>query len=167
MDDQMTELENAPGSHLPDRRGNRPQTSPRTPHVQLDQFGPEPVHAELWRRMTELPHTVSGPSLVSVPSSRALQLVPDHARGPAHAFMIGNEFAHFHGDGSGSLHLTLPLDLADRVTAAGWGELHPMARLGVAPHTFLMVFGPRDNDELEVVWGLVLTSYHFAVGNPV
>ncbi len=135
--------------------------------MQLDQFAPELVQAELWRRMTLLPHTITGPSLVSVPSSRALQLEPDHARGPAEAFMVGTEFVHFHGDGSGSLHTTLPLGLAGQVAAVGWGELHPMARLGFAPKTLMMVFGPRDDDELEVVWALVLANHQFAVGSPV
>lgn len=48
--------------------------------------------------------------------------------------------------------------------AAGWAELHPIARLGYPPPTVVMVSGPRDADELEVVYGLVVESNRNAGG---
>ncbi|MEU4549032.1 hypothetical protein [Nonomuraea dietziae] len=32
------------------------------------------------------------------------------------------------------------------------------------PPTIVMVYGPRDREELEVVWSLVQTSYAYATG---
>ncbi|MFC6355404.1 luciferase domain-containing protein [Luethyella okanaganae] len=105
-----------------------------------------------------------GKSGVSAPSSLALYLRRDLATGPSNAFFVGTEFAHLHGDGSGSLHLSLPLNLVEEVFTAGWGEQHPVVKLG-GPPNWVMLFGPRDRAELDVVWGLVHASYVFARGD--
>lgn len=39
-----------------------------------------------------------------------------------------------------------------------------MARMGLIPLTTMMVYGPRDQEELEVVWGLLQASWAFAGG---
>ena len=58
----------------------------------------------------------------------------------------------------GSLHLTLAPALYNEVLRAGWGEPHPISGT-------MLVFGPRDEAELEVVWRLVSASYNWATGN--
>jgi phospholipase/carboxylesterase len=63
---------------------------------------------------------------------------------------VGGEFAHLHPHSDGSLHLTLPRDLAEEVVAKGWGEPHV-----VVGWATLMVYGPRDPAELKVVWSIV------------
>ncbi|MET1007173.1 MAG: luciferase family protein [Propionibacteriaceae bacterium] len=146
------------------RPGSRPVTTPRTPHLQLDQFSPEPIQRELWTRMITLDGITAGHSLISAPSSRALHLAQRRAHGPAEAFLIGTEFAHLHGDGSGSLHLTLPRATGRTALAAGWGEPHPAVALGFAPPTTVMIFSPRDEYELEVVGRLVVISHEHALG---
>lgn len=102
--------------------------------------------------------------MISVPGARAFVLGEDPAGGPPEAFMVGREFAHLHPPTDGSLHMMLPLDLAEAVDAHGWGELHPAARMGVIPPTAMMVYGPRDEGELEVVWELLRASRAFAAG---
>ncbi|MFI7129514.1 luciferase family protein [Nonomuraea sp. NPDC050153] len=152
---------------IPQRLGPRPRTTPATPHIQLDQPAPQPLQDELWRMMTGLPGVRAGRSGVSDPRSRALHLDPALATGPRMAFMVGTEFAHLHGDGSGSLHLALPPQRAAEATAAGWAEPHPVVALGMGYETWVMVYGPKDDAEFAVVWGLVQESYHFACGRPV
>ncbi|MDR6867617.1 hypothetical protein J2Y69_002221 [Microbacterium resistens] len=151
---------------LPMRREPRPTTTPQTPHIQLDQHAPVGLQAELWERMIALDGVQEGRSGVSAPSSRALHLRQDLADGPRQAFFAGTEFAHLHGDGSGSMHLSLPLDVVEQLFAAGWGEQHPIVKLG-GPPNWVMLFGPRDQAELDVVWGLVQASYAFARGEEV
>ena len=73
--------------------------------------------------------------------------------------MVGTEFAHLHPAYDGSLHLVLPEPVALRVIERGWGEFHPLVAQGGMPPTNLMVFGPRDEAELEVVWPIVQASY--------
>ncbi|NKY87827.1 luciferase domain-containing protein [Nocardia veterana] len=149
---------------LPRRRGERPLTRPHNPHQQLSQNAGIRLQESLWARMRSLPGVVAGPSLVSLPDTRALHLTPDLAHGPAQSFLAGTEFAHLHGPGDGSLHLCLPARLAGAAIAGGWAEPHPMAHTGLLPASLLMVYGPRDADELEQVWLLVRGAYTYARG---
>jgi hypothetical protein len=114
--------------------------------------------------MSSLEGVHTGPSGVSLPDSRAVHLDPALAGGPQEAFLVGSEFAHLHGAADGSLHLMLPPDVAGEAMVKGWAELHPMARKGLAPTTLLMLYGPRDQAELETIWQLVEASYEFARG---
>ncbi len=83
--------------------------------------------------------------------------------------MIGREFAHVHPAHDGSSHLMLPLPAVEELIAKGWGEPHPMARLGYIPATAVMAFAPRDEAEIEVMLRLLHASWDFAcgkLGNP-
>lgn len=148
---------------VPHREGDRPTTSRPSaehpfPHQQLDQNAPPAVQEALFQRVVELPGITVGRSLVSLPDARAFHLDKELARGPRAAFQRGTEFAHIHGDYDGSLHLTLPPDLYERVLEAGWGEPHPVSGT-------MMLFGPRDDAELELVWQIVHASYRYATGD--
>jgi hypothetical protein len=134
------------------------------PHQQLDQIAPVELQEELWRRMSGLEDATTGRSGVSLPETRALHLDPARATGPPEAYLVGTEFAHLHGDFDGSLHVALPKDAADEAIEKGWAELHPLAREGVLPPTLVMLYGPRDEAELETIWQLVEASYAFACG---
>ena len=149
---------------LPARRGPRPRTTPVNPHQQLDQNAPLHLQEALFEWARDLPGVSVGPSRISVPGARAFILDEKLAAGPPEAFMVGREFAHLHPPYDGSLHLMLPEDAAEAVIAKGWGELHPVARWGWLPPTALMVYGPRDEEELQVVWSIVQASYMFARG---
>lgn len=148
---------------VPPRDGDRPTTSTPSvdrpfPHQQLDQNAPASMQEALFQRVTDLPGITVGPSLVSLPEARAFHLEPELAQGPPSAFQRRTEFAHIHGVDDGSLHLTLPPDLYDRVLETGWGEPHPISGT-------MMLFGPRNDDELEVVWEIVHASYRYATGD--
>jgi hypothetical protein len=82
------------------------------------------------------------------------------------AFLVGTEFAHLHPGPDFSLHMTLPEPSARVVVERGWGEWHPFVEQGLLPATVVMVFAPRDLNELETVWQLVLASHRFAIADP-
>jgi phospholipase/carboxylesterase len=147
---------------LPARVGPRPLTTPTNPHTQLDQNASAEMVAELAARAFTLPHVEERSSLVSVPGARALWLEEGHGSGRAETFMVGREFAHIHPMPDGSLHMALPRDVAEEATAKGWAEPHPMARLGYIPDTVVMVYGPRDASELELVLSLLRASHQAA-----
>ncbi|MFE4758181.1 luciferase family protein [Streptomyces mirabilis] len=149
---------------LPTRFGHRPVTTATTPHVQLDQYAPRPLQNELWSLMVGLRGVTSGRSGISFPQTRALHLDPQIARGPEDAFMSGTEFAHLHGDGSGSLHVALPPARAAEAIRTGWAEEHPVVTMGLGPETWVMLYGPRNDTGLGVVWQLVQDSHAFACG---
>lgn len=149
---------------LPKRKGRRPRTTPTNPHQQLDQNAPPEWQDALLARVQSLPGVRLGPSGISVPGARAFLLADEMAKGPAEAFMVGREFAHLHPPYDGSLHAMLPTPLAALAIERGWAELHPVVWKGWLPPNAVMIYGPRDAEELEVVWQLVQASYAFARG---
>jgi phospholipase/carboxylesterase len=98
------------------------------------------------------------PTLVSLPHSRALFLPEGIGDGPPEAFHRGRKFAHIHPHHDSSLYLILSEHLKDEVEAARWGIRHP-------DYHPILVYGPRDRDELEVVWATVQASYALVLGN--
>jgi phospholipase/carboxylesterase len=151
-------------SSLPKRIGDPPRTNPAMPHTQESENAPSPLQEALFERIAGLPGVVVGPSHVSVPGARAFRLDTAHAGGSSDDFMVGTEFAHLHPSYDGSLHVKLPEAMARQVIELGWGEFHPMVLQGAIPPTTLMVFGPRDEAELETVFAIVRASYDEATG---
>lgn len=146
---------------LVQRRGERPRTSSDGgPHRQLSQKA-EP---ELWGRLVHgafsLDGVVEGHSAVSLATSRALLLDADDANGPDESFLARLEFAHVHGVFDTSLHACLPPARAMEACMLGWGEPHGHAD----QPTEVMLYAPRDEDELEVVLALLAESRDFARG---
>ncbi|MDQ5858464.1 MAG: DUF5519 family protein [Acidobacteriota bacterium] len=64
----------------------------------------------------------------------------------------------------GSLHVALPPAVASEAIARGWAEIHPVARMGLIPENVVMIYGPRDADELDVVINLVRSALALAQG---
>jgi hypothetical protein len=110
-----------------------------------------------------LPSVVELPSAASLPGARALTLAED-LQADDDAIIVGREFAHIHANpGAGSLHLRLPLDEASEVIDAGWGLWHPFALDGSMPG-LIMVYAPRDADDVEVIKLIVGASVEYAGG---
>lgn len=153
-----------PGSpDLPLRDGpspltTRPSADNPFPHQQLTQTAPTVLQERLLRRAASLPGVTVKESCVSVPGARAFHLDEDMAQGPEAAFQCAREFAHIHPPGDGSLHLTLPAAVHSDVRAKRWGEPHPISGT-------MLLFGPRDDAELETIWQVLLVSYRYAVGD--
>ncbi len=142
---------------LPQRVGPRPQVIGPRPHAQRSQNAPPHLQQEIASRALELPGVSEALSRVSVPGARAFVLADQLARGPAEAFQVGREFAHLHPPEDGSLHMTLPDETAQAAYVKGWGEPHPVSGTP-------LIFGPRDEAELEVIWRLLCSSYDYAAG---
>ena len=104
---------------------------------------------------------------ISVPGSRALVL-QEGVPGNEAAFMIGREFSHIHPKpDNGSMHLVLASDDVDTIKNTGWGEDHYLVTQGQWPKGLVMIFSPRDEEELTVVKKIVARSYEFATGSEV
>ena len=149
---------------LPWRQGEKPKTNYGLPHQQLDQNPPPEIYAKLKDRAYDFPFVERRPSIISVPGAEALWLLQEGGHGCAEAFMRGNEFAHVHPPDDGSMHMMLPEDRVSDVLERGWGEPHPLVPEGLVPPTAVMIFGPRDEAELEVILKLIDASYRFARG---
>jgi hypothetical protein len=131
------------------------------PHKQLDQTPSRAIYEKLVARFLGMPGTTTGASFVSVPGARALFLKED-APANCDAFFKGREFAHVHPASDGSFHMILSEGDCARVLEAGWGELHPLAELGKITPTALLVYAPRDDEEIETVLAIAQAAFAYA-----
>jgi hypothetical protein len=146
-----------PNTTLPQRKGPRPRTTPWAPHIQQDQIAPPAMAEALAARVFALPGIEERPGVVAHPLERALWLRDELPAGPADAFLGKHEIGHFH-PWDNSLHIALPPELVDAVVDAGWAEVHPVAKAGMAPGNMVMLYGPRDEQEVEVLFVLIQAS---------
>jgi hypothetical protein len=144
------------------RQGPRPRTTSTNPHTQLDQQAPSELQEKVFAFAQSLEGVAVGPSFVSVPGARAFHLPGCEHAGGRGCFMIEREFAHLHPRSDGSLHMTLPPEDVDGVIECGWAERHPLAGKHGLPNNIVMVYGPRDDAELEVVCDLIRASHGHA-----
>lgn len=153
-----------PGGALPPRTGPRPDVSADIPQEQRSDNAPLELQQQVFERIAALPGVTTAQSAISVPGARGLQLAPPRL-GPTDAFIVpsAGEFAHVHPGYDGSLHLALPPALAADLVAKGWGVAHPLAGVRLTPGMVLL-FGPRDDAEVEAVVGIVATSHAWASG---
>jgi phospholipase/carboxylesterase len=156
-------------SHIPDgvlpaRRGARPGISDRIPQEQVSDNAPTELQERLFERVAALPGVATGPSAISVPGARGFFL-DGPLRGPVDAFLVpaAREFAHLHPGYDGSLHLALPPEPAADAIRKSWAVAHPLAGVRLTPG-MVMIYGPRDDDELAVVTAIVETSHAWAAG---
>ncbi|OJD35909.1 uncharacterized protein BKCO1_14000168 [Diplodia corticola] len=171
---------------LPRRRGERARVGGIAPHRQLDQFAGEGM-GEFIRNLFANA-AVQNPRLLETKTSLyerhndALFVRAELLRGdaagrellPRAALMSGGEIGHVHGDLSVHLYLA-PAD-ARVLIEKGWAERHrmavPMGSLvkrvipifGRIADTFLMFYGPRDEEEMEVLQTVLTNSIRFMTG---
>ncbi|KRE55437.1 luciferase family protein [Phycicoccus sp. Soil748] len=152
------------GGRLPHRAGPSPEVHWDIPQQQQSQNAPQPLQERLFERVSALTGVQGGPSHISVPGARAFTL-PGGA-GPDECYLVPGvrEFAHLHPAHDGSLHLALPAAYAADLVAHGWGVPHPWAGTRLAAG-FVMLFGPRTEDELETVTAVVTEAHSFASGS--
>ena len=125
------------------------------------------LREELRERILDLPDVFEGPSRIrGIGAASSFLLGPAHAEGPPEAYLSEGEFAFFNPLYGDALHLTLPRDLRDEAVVKGWGEVRPVTGVWGIPPVAFVVYDPRDKDELNAVWYIVLTSYAFARGRP-
>lgn len=89
---------------------------------------------------------------------------PDDPRREWLKFRPGNPPRTTPDDPHRQLTQIAPIELQDALVERGWGEQHPVAKMGLIPMNTLMVYGPRDEEELDVVFLLLKTSYGYARG---
>jgi phospholipase/carboxylesterase len=152
-----------PGGELPHRAGSRPTVSWTIPQQQESDTAPAHLQERLFEKVRTLAGVDVGPSRISVPGARGFTLREGSPDPRAYLVAEVGEFAHLHPAHDGSLHLVLPPELAADVSTKGWGRPHMWAGTRLSPG-FMMVHGPRDEDELTTVAGIVTASHAYATG---
>ena len=147
---------------LPNREGEKPQTGPSMPHLQLSDNSNSETYDALADWLFSLEHVEEGPTRVSIPSTRAAWILESYDGVPPG---LSREFTHIHTEpGPGSQHISLPKEVASEVIAKGWGEYHPINDQ-IPDFDLIMVFAPRDDQELEIIQSITLQGYRFVLGH--
>lgn len=142
---------------LPVRQGPRPRMGRHpVPHRQLDQ---KPERDETRRLLDQVFDRFVDHNGTYVRYAKsfyekrndAVTLI-DPSRGRPLAALSQGEVAHIH-PADGSMHMIFSPSDAKQIIEKGWGERHPLC--GVPRHnialTYLMIYTPRDADEVAVV----------------
>jgi hypothetical protein len=154
----------APISLPKPRQGGRPDTTDVIPHQQLNQWPEKEIVDRLWLRSLSFRNVQVRQSRMALPETRALSLMDEFAGGPPEAFIDSHEFCHIHPTPQGSVHLTLPAPFRQLIVQLGWAEPHPMVRAGCVTDSLVMVYAPRNDEELTVILDLIGVSRDFAAG---
>ena len=82
---------------------------------------------------------------------------------PLFGDMMKGEVVHRHHEGSS--HMTMSLADAEEVIRCGWGQRFRLGGIAVVPATYIMVYAPRNEAELEVWKQLVMASVRFILAD--
>ena len=154
----------ASAQNLPQRASPIPKTTSGVPHVQIGVRPVPAIAAELLRRASNIPGVEIRDTVISLPGARGFWINEAIALKRPGVIVGGREFAHMHPDGS--LHASLPPDLARQAAKSGWATPHPWANQRPGWEGFVMIYTPGSMEELKVVLRLVAASYTYVTGKP-
>ena len=103
----------------------------------------------------------------SLAGSLGWRLERDFGTGPDDAFITTEtlEFGHQHQPLDGSMHMLLPSAFSAVALEKGWGIIHPLNdSISGENSEYVMIFGPRDENELQTIWIVAQISYYYARG---
>lgn len=156
---------------LPKRPGERPAIAPfAIPHRQTNQFNDDNTRASQQKIFDD--EVAANTSLIHYQTSgfernnKAIFLNDTLRANPAMTKITHGEIGHIHPS-DGSMHMTFlsPSD-AKKVIEAGWGEFHGLAGVERVTRTYMMVYAPRDEKELEVTRRILEAAVKYAAYVP-
>lgn len=148
---------------LPERIGGRPRVTWSVPQQQISDQSMIEFQDRLLERFAAIAGVTMQDSEFSVPGSRALLLDEPSGRAGSLLDEETGEFAHLHPWYDGSLHVALPADQMGDAIAKGWAQPHMWAGTRFSDG-FALIYGPRNDDEIEIINAIVEASHDFATG---
>jgi len=152
---------------LPQREGEPPKIGETVPQLQFSDKSPDNIRLLLSRWVfSTLPDVSEEDTRISVHTTRAIWLDEKVEAAHSDAFMPppgGREFCHIHLDGS--IHAVVADEVEDEIVRSNWGKRHPMYEShGVKE---VIVYAPRDKDEVETLKKVILKSYEYATARAI
>src|ERR1700730_717360 len=157
-----TTLASIGSAGLPARKGRRPQTFRGPLHIQCDGYGDSRYVNQLVDQVLTWPQIESIPTPVSAPDTISIRLAEMEPTEESSAFLTAREFGRVLLRVP-TIYLALPLVSAHWAIVRGWAEPHYLASFGLMPAGAVVVYTPRDEQELGVCYILFSESYHFAL----
>lgn len=153
-------------SDLPMREGTRPTIAPfAVPHRQMNQHNDTLIRKKQTQIFDE---TVANPAYnlfyktSNFEAHNPAIFLKDTLNANATVIPKSHgEVGHIHTT-DGSMHFTLSPSDAKEVIEKGWGELHGLAGDGTLIKTYMMVYSPRNEKELEVTKQILLAAVKYA-----
>jgi hypothetical protein len=146
---------------LPARKGPRPKTIAGPLHIQCNGHGdPKYLNRLLndvlsWPYVEPLAHPANGSGTIPI------RLTEVAGGGDSSAFISAREFARVLW-GAPTIILALPLVCAHWAIVKGWAEPHYLRSFGLMPPGAVLVYAPKNQDDLAVCYALFSESYYFA-----
>jgi hypothetical protein len=146
---------------LPARKGPRPKTVIGPLHIQCNEHGDPKYLKQLVDDVLTWPYIESTPLLVRPPDTIPIRLEEKATTSNSLAFISTREFARVLL-GVPTICMALPLECAHRAIVRGWAEPHYLRSFGLMPAGAVLVYTPKNREELAVCYSLFAEAYLFA-----
>jgi hypothetical protein len=143
------------------RRGQRPGTIRGPLHIQFGDNADDSVLRQLLHEVITWPDIEARPLPVGSAHLLSLDLAEEVATDDPDSFIAGREFGRVLF-GAPTIYLSLPLSYAHWAIVRGWAEPHFYGGFGLMPPGVMVIYIPRDENELSVCRSLFWVSYRFS-----
>lgn len=147
---------------LPMRKGKRPVTIRRPLHVQCSNHGDNRLLRQLVEEVVGWPGIEPNPLPVASVDLVSIRVGEDVAKDDLSVFIAGREFGRVLF-GTPTIYLALPLSCAHWTIVRGWAEPHYFSSFGLLPPGVMVIYTPRDEQEVAVCRWLFRVSYTFSL----
>jgi hypothetical protein len=158
IDNIMTEFT---FENFPRRKGRRPKTIVGPLHIQCNGHGDPRYAKQLAKDVLSWPRIDATSSSGMSVGTVCFRLEQAATSDEPSAFIGAREFARIHL-GVPTLVLALPVVWAHLAIVRGWAESHYLCSFGLMPRGAVLLFSPRNVDELAICYSLFYTSYRSA-----
>ena len=146
---------------LPARKGQRPKTIAGPLHIQCSGHGDPKYLNRLLDDVLSWPYVEPAPRPANRSDTIHIRLTEVVAGNDSSAFISTREFARVLL-GAPTIVLALPLVCAHWAIVKGWAEPHYLRSFGLMPPGAVVVYTPKNREDLAVCYALCSESYHFA-----
>ena len=149
---------------LPIRQGSRPKTLRGPLHIQCSGHGDRKYIDQLVRDVLTWPYVEALADSSNTPTAIPVRFQENAATLDSAPFISAREFARVLL-GAPTIYLALPLVCAHWAIVKGWAEPHYLSSFGLMPAGAVVVYAPKDREQLSVCYALFHAAYHSAFAN--
>jgi len=146
---------------LPARKGSRPKTLRGPLHIQCSGHGDREYIDQLVRDVLSWPHVEALADSSNPPTAIPFRFQENAATLDSAPFISTREFARVLL-GAPTIYLALPLECAHWAIVRGWAEPHYLSSFGLMPAGAVVVYTPKDREQLSVCYALFYAAYQSA-----
>ena len=147
---------------LPVRKASRPKTLRRPLHIQCNGHGRRKYIDQLVRDVFSWPHIEPLSDMSNPPTTIPIRFGENAAMLDSAPFISGREFARVLL-GAPTIYLALPLVCAHWAIVRGWAEPHYLSSFGLMPAGAVVVYTPKNREQLSVCYALFYAAYQSAL----